>query len=45
MQDNKEKATSTDEVQSTREYNKKPLWGRDFPDPPRPALGPIQRPI
>ena len=45
MQANQDKDTSTDKVQSTREYKKKYRWKRDFPHPSRPALGPAQPPI
>ena len=41
MQDSQDKETSTDEVQSTREY-KKSGWGRDFPHPSTLFQGPIQ---
>ena len=39
MQDNEDKETITDEVQSTREY-KNFRWGRDFSHPSTPVLGP-----
>ena len=45
MQDNQDKGTSMDEVQSTREYKNKKKRQRDFPRPTRAALGSSQPPI
>ena len=45
MQHNKDKETRTDEAQSTKEYERNPGGGRDFPPPSRPALEPTQPPI
>ena len=50
MQDNEDKETSRNEVQSTTERkDKRSRWGRggvrDFPHPSRPGLRPTQPPI
>jgi hypothetical protein len=45
VQDNQDKETSMDEVQSTREYKQNPGWGEIFLDPSRPAPRPIQSPV
>ena len=46
MQDNQDKETSTDKVQTKREYKKKEsVWGRDFPHPSRRVLEPTHPPV
>ena len=47
MQQNQDKETSTDEVETEykRIQKKKSGWGRDFPHPSRPVLGPNKLPI
>jgi hypothetical protein len=45
MMDSQNKDTSADEVQTTKECEKRNPVGRDFPHPPRPAPGSTQRPI